>query len=389
MSESLRVFAIEPYYGGSHKAFLDSVQRHSRHQWELFTGQPRHWKWRMRSSPLELSQATEHAIRSLGAPDVIVCSSMLDLPTWLGLSARASSTDFTRQAWNVPIAMYFHENQWTYPQSPKARYDAHYGYTNLLSAIAADACWFNSQYHLDSFLQAGESFVAKMPDTRRIHDVAAIRSKSEVIAPGFSSRSDRSQRSRTDNTLPLRIGWVSRWEFDKRPDRFFDLLTRLNDRAIDFRLVLLGNRAENEPSLTSIRNHFAGQILVDQYADSRESYRRHLTQIDVVVSTADHEFFGIAVCEAIDAGAAPVLPNRLSYPELVPDNDRYESIDDAVDQIDALRDPKKRAEAVTTAQQSIRRFQITETVPQLDQAIAQLHQTRSAREHTSSGRRGA
>jgi hypothetical protein len=37
-----------------------------------------------------------------------------------------------------------------------------------------------------------------------------------------------------------------------------------------------------------------------------------------VISAADHEFFGISVLEAICAGAYPLLPSRLSYPELIP-----------------------------------------------------------------------
>ena len=35
------------------------------------------------------------------------------------------------------------------------------------------------------------------------------------------------------------------------------------------------------------------------------------------VSAAAHEFFGIAVVEAMAAGCVPVLPTRQSYPELV------------------------------------------------------------------------
>jgi hypothetical protein len=37
-----------------------------------------------------------------------------------------------------------------------------------------------------------------------------------------------------------------------------------------------------------------------------------------VVSTALHEFFGASIVEACYCGCFPILPRRLSYPELVP-----------------------------------------------------------------------
>ena len=44
-----------------------------------------------------------------------------------------------------------------------------------------------------------------------------------------------------------------------------------------------------------------------------------MSKTDVVVSSSMHEFFGISVVEALSAGAVPVLPKRLSYPEVVPE----------------------------------------------------------------------
>jgi glycosyltransferase involved in cell wall biosynthesis len=43
-----------------------------------------------------------------------------------------------------------------------------------------------------------------------------------------------------------------------------------------------------------------------------------LRRSDIVVSTAEHEFFGIAIVEAMAAGVFPVLPDRLVYPERIP-----------------------------------------------------------------------
>jgi glycosyltransferase involved in cell wall biosynthesis len=62
---------------------------------------------------------------------------------------------------------------------------------------------------------------------------------------------------------------------------------------------------------------FAGLIDRWGYQADRSEYESALSEADVVVSTADHEFFGISVIEAISAGAYPVLPKRLAYPEIV------------------------------------------------------------------------
>ena len=43
-----------------------------------------------------------------------------------------------------------------------------------------------------------------------------------------------------------------------------------------------------------------------------------LSQAEITVSTAIHEFFGISILEAIVHQTFPILPHRLSYPELIP-----------------------------------------------------------------------
>ena len=41
-----------------------------------------------------------------------------------------------------------------------------------------------------------------------------------------------------------------------------------------------------------------------------------LGRCDIAVSTAFHEFFGLSVVEAAAAGCLPLVPRRLSYPEI-------------------------------------------------------------------------
>ncbi len=360
------MLAVEPYYGGSHRAFLDGVVRHSRHRWTIVEGVAKHWKWRMRVAPLSLAQAACQAVAQSDFPDVIFCSEMLDLPAWLGLVQRY---DDGKTRWiDAPIVTYFHENQWTYPRSPRSRVDFHYGYTNLLTAIASTRCIFNSAFHRDSFLAASESFVGRMPDTKSQHDFAALRAKSLVIPPGFDPPLTRPAYDKTRDAA-VNIGWLSRWEHDKRPDRFRELLQMLRHRGIDFRLILLGPRPQDAEELEKIRHQFGARIIADQFCETKAEYWRKLDQIDIVVSTADHEFFGIAVCEAIWAGAAPLLPNRLSYPELVPSGNLYDSLEEAAELIASLVDNTTRKMTASRARESVSRFQMQQTVPLLDEAI--------------------
>ncbi len=360
---NLRVLAVDPFHGGSHLAFLRGVVDHSRHDWRLVVGKAVHWKWRMRSASLELAVATRREIANRGYPDVILCSDMLDLPQWRGVLRDPRILE-------TPSALYFHENQWTYPLAPQARVDFHFGYTNLLSALAADACWFNSAFHRDDFLQASKSFVQRMPDAHHVHDFDQLESKCRVIPPGFSVPQTLAARG---HNRVLTIGWVSRWEHDKRPDDFVELLSRLDRQSIEFQLVLLGPRPVDTPqALKDLRNQFPDRIVHDDFAETVDEYWSWLSRLDVVVSTAEHEFFGIAVCEAIWAGAVAVLPNRLSYPELVPRECLYESLDDAVMMIEKLQDAETRNRLSDACRKILEPLRMEQTVPRLDDALQRL-----------------
>lgn len=55
MTRTLDVLAIEPYYSGSHKLWLDYCRQESGHTINLLTLPGRHWKWRMHGGSITLA----------------------------------------------------------------------------------------------------------------------------------------------------------------------------------------------------------------------------------------------------------------------------------------------------------------------------------------------
>ena len=152
-----------------------------------------------------------------------------------------------------------------------------------------------------------------MPDHRPRGAGRRILEKSRIEPPGISVPPPPEDRA----PAPFTILWSARWEHDKRPELFFDALDLLDRRGVSFRLNVIGERFREAPEVFArARERFAGSIHRFGYQESTEEHHAALAEADVVVSTADHEFFGISVLEAVAAGVRPLVPRRLSYPEL-------------------------------------------------------------------------
>ena len=256
-------------------------------------------------------------IEKEGPPDVLFATDMLNVPAFLSLTRHVLS--------NTPLVLYVHENQLTYPLKEGVERDYTYAYINYLSCLAADRVVFNSTYHMDEYLEALPGMLRAFPDFNHLHSVQLIRQKSTVLHLGMDLRAhdlhaiNKAHRSRASLAdLPI-VLWNQRWEYDKNPEAFFRTMNRLDDAGCSFRLILAGEHFEEQPKeFDKAFRRYAERIMHYGYAEDFEEYSSLLHQADIIVSTAIHEFFGIAVLEAIYCGCHPILPNKLSYPELIP-----------------------------------------------------------------------
>ncbi len=301
----MHILALEPYYGGSHRAFFDGLVSHSRHKWTVL-GLPAHkWKWRMRHSAVTFAGQVQKSVHERSQLDLVFCSDMLNLAEFRGLAPESIGS--------LPAVAYFHENQLTYPVQHEDARDLHFGMINFTTALAADQVWFNSAFHRDTFLGALRELLHRMPDYNHVETVDVIARKSYVHPQGIAEPT----ALKTRPSGPPRILWVARWEHDKNPELFFEAMYRLQDEECDFRLSAIGEQFSDTPSIfAEARTRLQERIDRWGFQSTRAEYELSLAEADIVVSTADHEFFGVSVVEAVAAGAFPLLPKRLAYPEI-------------------------------------------------------------------------
>lgn len=136
--------------------------------------------------------------------------------------------------------------------------------------------------------------------------------------------------SNTVENRTLHIVWPHRWyespdtidscgcycyrEHDKGPEEFCSVLLRLIDAQLPFQVSILGSHSNDIPGMSYLQRSFILSEGCNTYIEcllttipllgSRLLHRDHLSQsgyvqvlnsADVVVSTAKHEFFGVAM----------------------------------------------------------------------------------------------
>jgi glycosyltransferase involved in cell wall biosynthesis len=266
----------------------------------------------MRLAAVELlEQAGPRLAEPIDAMVVTSLMSAADLRALLPARLRAT-----------PIVLYMHENQAAYPLSdhPKVdpKRDVHFALTNLTSILAADLVIWNSQWNRSSFLDGMDLILRRANAVELTGWQEKVEQRSRVIWPPVEPPPEEVTKQPAVSHNSTRVIWPHRWEHDKGPDELLEFADR-HSESLDLRWTILGERYPDvPPALAEFERRFADRIDHFGYEPDRRKYWQHLARADWVLSTAQHEYFGIAVAEALLAGCLPWLPARLSYPELLP-----------------------------------------------------------------------
>ncbi|UTW12621.1 tRNA-queuosine alpha-mannosyltransferase domain-containing protein [Marinobacterium rhizophilum] len=327
----MRVLLLSAYDAASHQHWYRQLMAGLPHwDWTLLTLAPRYFSWRIRGNSLSWAFNERETLQR--PYDLVLATSMTDLSALRGLVPALTQ---------VPTLVYFHENQFAYPESDRAFKAVEPRILNIYTALAADRVLFNSAYNRDSFLAGAAALLKKLPDQVPPGVIGLLQARSCVLPvpladasfepalPGDASFAARwgaagGEGDSAGSARPVRILWSARWEYDKGPQRLLAILRELETRQIDYRLCLLGQRFRHTPAeFDEIGVRFAHRLVQFGFAPTQQDYQAWLRSADLVLSTAEHEFQGLAVLEALAAGCLPVLPDRLVYPEFVPASGLY------------------------------------------------------------------
>lgn len=303
----MRILLLSGYNTPSHEYWGNKlITSMPQFNWTILTLPPRKFSWRIRGNPLSW-YATENEILNKSY-DTILATSMVDLATIIGLFPHLGKCH---------KVYYFHENQFEYPLSQdKNNSNVESMMVNLYGALACDQVLFNSNYNRESFFKGARKFLKRINDYSPVQVMDIIERKSSVI-PVPIVKKDLNKSEKIKNS----IIWNHRWEYDKNPEDFYLALKELKKRGVDFKLIIMGIQFKNSPeAFSKIEKEFKDSILCFGH-QTRKEYINWLKKGEFIISTAIHEFQGLAVMEGVQYGAIPLVPERLSYPQwFLPEN---------------------------------------------------------------------
>jgi len=300
----MKILFVDSWYSGSHKQWIDGIQKYSKHEIEILGLKGVHWKWRMHGGAISIAEK----IKKLDPPDLIICSDMMDVALFKSLLPDKFS--------KIPLGTYFHENQFAYPISPddKNKETYQFGFINYSTALVSDFILYNSEYNKDSFILGIEKMLKAMPDYKEAFLIESIIEKSQIMPLGCDLKNVFIGDNKKDWDNPL-VLWNHRWDHDKNPELFFKTLIRLAEESVTFKLAVLGKPKQGLSYIFHEARSVLGERIIQWGEAPREEYLELIKKATHIPITSNQDFFGISAIEGMVAGAKPLLPNRLAFPE--------------------------------------------------------------------------
>ena len=313
----MNILLLSAYDAQSHQYWRTGlVDQFPDFHWQVLTLPARFFSWRIRGN--SLTWAFSHRDILSKPYDLIIATSMCDISSLKG---------FVPALANVPTIVYFHENQFAYPQSGREHPSVEPQILSIYNALAADKVLFNSQFNYDSFIKGASELLKKLPDQVPKNLVEEISQKVKVLPVPLKPLSFEKIDLCLNNEL--QIVWNHRWEYDKGPELLELTLSQLIEKNVSFKMHIVGQAFRRVPDIfNSIKASYNDYLGYWGYIEDTHLYFSLLSQSDIVLSTAKHDFQGLSVLQGMQCNAMPLVPNRLAYPEFITKEYQYSAVDE-------------------------------------------------------------
>lgn len=306
-----KALLLSAYHAASHIRWSRGVMDvFSDWEWTIESLPARFFNWRSRGNSLTWGAGDYPHLDE--QYDLILATSMVDLATLRGLRPALAG---------VPAVVYFHENQFAYPASGTQQGLVEIQLTSIYTALAADRIVFNSLHNQHTFISGTKALLNRLPDAVPNEICQRLLAKASVIPVPLESELFRVQRQHGQQDRRVEVLWNHRWEWDKGPDRLLLAVKELARRGYlgsCFRFNIVGEQFRNQPpQFTELRALLEREDALGKWGFDANltEYRDLLSRCDLVLSTAIHDFQGLAMLEAAAMGCTPLAPDRLAYPE--------------------------------------------------------------------------
>ncbi|MAV75899.1 MAG: hypothetical protein CBD32_02420 [Actinobacteria bacterium TMED172] len=314
----MKILLLSAYDAHSHRYWRESlVDQFEQYQWTVLSLPPRFFSYRVRANPM--TWFIEQRPTLSADYDLIIATSMVDVATLKGLIPSLAT---------IPLWLYCHENQFSYPLShhfnDRAFKNLDPKMVFLYNCLVAKKISFNSEFNRRTAIDGLQTLLKNFPEKIPISFVDDIMAKTSILAVPLQTLNAVSQSLMTqqgDKKKTIKIVWNHRWEYDKGPDILLAIVEQLAEsgQAIEFNVV--GQQFRQSPdAFSAIKQTIERSATLKLggwgFIHSKTDYHQLLDECDVVLSTALHDFQGLSVLEAVQAGCIPLLPDHLVYPEI-------------------------------------------------------------------------